>query len=112
MDPTVERFRALARSSPWRWSTLHYIQERHPSGRDHNRVRVFIRRPHLARVEQPDGTLLRVHRGEPQTITPLSRHGNAPPVTLPGPSDVEVELDADGWSADVPDGGSSAPTSR
>lgn len=93
MDPTIERFRALARSSPWRWSTLRYVQERHPSGRDHNRVRVFIRRPKTARVEQLDGTLLRVHSGEPQTVTPLSRHGNAPPVTLPGPSDVEVELD-------------------
>ena len=54
MDPTIERFRALARSSPWRWSTLRYVQERDPSGRDQNLVRVFIRRPRLARVEQLD----------------------------------------------------------
>jgi len=37
-----------------------------------------------------------VHRGEPQTVTPLSRHGDADPVTLPSPSQVEVELDEDG----------------
>ena len=93
MDPSIERFRCLARSSPWRWSTLRYVKERDQSGRHNNRVRVLIRRPHLARVEQLDGTLLRVHRGEPQTVTPLSRHGNAPPMTLPRPSEVEVELD-------------------
>jgi hypothetical protein len=95
MDPTIERFRALARSSPWRWSTLRYVQERDPSGRDQNRVRVWIRRPKLARVELLDGTLLRVHRGEPRTVTPLSRRGDAPPVTLQVPSEVEVELDDD-----------------
>ena len=103
MDPTIERFRALARSSPWRWSTLRYVQQRDQSGRDQNRVRVFIRRPRLARVEQLDGTLLHVHRGEPRTATPLSRRGDAPPVTIPGPSEVQVELDEDGLIRRRPD---------
>ena len=93
MEPTIERFRALARSSPWRWATLRYVVERDPSGRERGRIRVLIRRPKLARVEQLDGTLLGVHRDQPQTATPLSRRGKAPPVVLPGPSDVEVELD-------------------
>ncbi len=35
-------------------------------------------------------------RGEPQTVTPLSRHGDADPVTLPSPAEVEAEFDADG----------------
>jgi hypothetical protein len=108
MDPTVERFRALARSSPWRWSTLRYVQRLHLGTRDHDVTRVFIRRPKLARTEQLDGTLLSVYRDEPQQVTPLRRRGYAPagtrlrrrggaaPVALPGPADVEVELDDDG----------------
>src|SRR5680860_10269 len=97
MDPTIERFRSLARSSPWRWSTLRYVQQQDPSGRDDGPVRVLIRRPKLARVERLDGTLLRVLREEPQTVTPLSRDGNASPVELPGVSDAVVDLDADGF---------------
>ena len=96
MQPTPERFRALARSSPWRWSTLRYVLERDPPGRDRNRVRVLIRRPKLARVEGLDGTLLSVHRDQLQTSTPLSRRGDAAPEVLPGPSVVEVEFDEDG----------------
>ncbi len=108
MDPTVERFRALARSSPWRWSTLRYVQRLHLGTRDHDVTRVFIRRPKLARTEQLDGTLLSVYRDEAQQVTPLSRRGYAPAgtrlrrrsnaaaVTLPSPTDVEVERDDDG----------------
>jgi hypothetical protein len=108
MDPTVERFRALARSSPWRWSTLRYVQRLHLGTRSHEVTRVFIRRPKLARIEALDGTLLSVYRDDPQQVTPLARRGYAPagrvlrrrdappPVTLPGPADVEVELDDDG----------------
>jgi hypothetical protein len=97
MEPSAERFRALARSSPWRWSTLRYTEQQpdwsHPDDRP---VRVLIRRPKLARVERLDGTLLRVLREDPQTVTPLSRDGNAKPVQLPGVSDAVVERDADG----------------
>jgi hypothetical protein len=108
MDPTVERFRALARSSPWRWSTLRYVQRLDLGTHGHDVTRVFIRRPKLARTEQLDGTLRWVYRDEPQQVTPLRRRGYAPagtrlrprgggdPVTLPGPADVAVELDDDG----------------
>jgi hypothetical protein len=97
MEPSTERFRALARSSPWRWSTLRYLQAEDPSGCDEGPVRVLIRRPKLARLERLDGTLLRVVRDEQQTFTPLSRGGNATPVELPGVSDAVVDLDADGF---------------
>lgn len=96
MDPTIERFRALARSSPWRWSTLRYVQQQDPSGDGGEPVQVFIRRPKLARIERLDGTLLQVLRDEPQTATPLSRDGSASPVVVPGVSDAMVDLDADG----------------
>jgi hypothetical protein len=45
MEPTIERSRALARSSPWRWSTLRYT-ERQPDWvlPDDGPVRVLVRR--------------------------------------------------------------------
>lgn len=103
MDVTVERFRALARSSPWRWSTLRYVHERDPSGSDRDRVRVWVRRPKLARVERLDGTLLGVHREQARTMTPLSRRGDAPPIKLPDPSSIEVDLDEDGLARQRPE---------
>jgi hypothetical protein len=104
MEPTVERFRALARSSPWRWSTLRYTTEQPLWARaDGGPVRVLIRRPKLARIERLDGTLRGVLRDEPQRVTPLSRAGNAEPTDLPGVSDAEVEYDADGLVRRRPD---------
>ncbi len=98
MESTVERFRALARSSPWRWSTLRYTEQQPdwmPAG--DGPVRVLIRRPKLARIEYLDGTLRGIRREEPQTVAPLSRDGNASPVELPGASGAVVEYDADGF---------------
>ena len=95
MEPTVDRFRALARSSPWRWTTLRYVQHRPPVAPS-AAVRVFVRRPKLARVERLDGNLVRVVREDAQPVTPLARHGVAKPVQLPTASDVMVDLDADG----------------
>lgn len=40
MQPTADDFRALARSSPWRWRTLHFT--RHLGG---NAVEAWLRRP-------------------------------------------------------------------
>jgi hypothetical protein len=91
-------------SSPWRWSTLRYVQQHDPSGRDEGPVRVLIRRPKLARVERLDGTLLRVLREQPQTSTPLSRDGNARPVELPRVADAVVDFDADGLVRRRPEG--------
>lgn len=103
MEATVERFRALARSSPWRWATLRYVQHQpllHPYDRV---VRVSIRRPHLARVETLDGALLQVHdMPTQQTITRLTWGGSTAPVTLPTPVDLHVDLDADGLVRERP----------
>ncbi|MDG3011497.1 hypothetical protein G4X40_15220 [Rhodococcus sp. D2-41] len=50
--PTVEQFRALARSSPWRWSTLDFDWR---AGAERRRMQ--LRRPDSLRVEFEDGTL-------------------------------------------------------
>ena len=55
--PTEERFRALARSSPWRWSTLEFgWTDSFTSNPRH----AWVRRPNQVRVESADGTLDRV----------------------------------------------------
>ena len=92
----IERFRALARSSPWRWSTLRYVRLQHPIGSETVPVRVLVRRRKLARVKDLNGSLLRVLREQPQTVTPLSRWGDAPPIALPGATDVDIEVDEGG----------------
>lgn len=51
MQPTVDTFRALARSSPWRWRTLHFTH------RDGQRVvEAWVRRPGELVVRLPDGS--------------------------------------------------------
>jgi hypothetical protein len=104
MEATVERFRALARSSPWRWATLRYVQYDPVLLPDDAAVRVWIRRPHLARVESLDGTVLQIH-DEPtqQSVTRLTWGGSASPVTLPTAADVAVDLDDDGLVRRRPD---------
>ncbi|MBW3575804.1 MAG: hypothetical protein KY450_13335 [Actinobacteria bacterium] len=62
MDPTPERFVALARSSPWRWRTLRLRVLR---GWGSPPFRALVRRPDGLRVEALDGTLLNAERQEP-----------------------------------------------
>jgi hypothetical protein len=59
MELTEERFRALARSSPWRWCSLQFVRTRRPE-RDRLAadVRAWLRRPGGLRVEDLDGRLL------------------------------------------------------
>ena len=96
MEVDIERFRALARSSPWLWSTLRYVRLQHSIGSETVPVRVLVRRPKLARLEDLNGTLLRVLREQPQTVTPLSRWGRVRPIALPGATDVDIEVDEGG----------------
>ncbi|MGA8245493.1 MAG: hypothetical protein WB797_01165 [Nocardioides sp.] len=51
MQPTVDDFRALARSSPWRWTTLHF---RHRSGFG-GTCEAWVRRPGRLLVRRPTG---------------------------------------------------------
>ncbi len=55
LQPTVDAFHALARSSPWRWRTLHF---RHREGREE--VEAWLRRPGRLTVRTADGRLHRV----------------------------------------------------
>ncbi|MHB8293129.1 MAG: hypothetical protein ACYDH5_00530 [Acidimicrobiales bacterium] len=64
MEPTAERFRALARSSPWRWRTLRFTVswQGYPSVPATTTVRAWLARPDALRVEGLDGTLLVAER--------------------------------------------------
>lgn len=57
--PTPERFRALARSSPWRWHTVRIrVRWNGPSTPWPASVRAWVRRPDGLRVETLDGRLV------------------------------------------------------
>lgn len=81
LTPTPERFHALARSSPWRWSTLRFTWESFtwPDGPEPRRatvpVRAWVRRPDALRVEDLDGSVrtARVDPSLPTRGTPLVR---------------------------------------
>jgi hypothetical protein len=68
-EPSADAFAALARSSPWRWSTLRFTVEWAPAGRGRGAVQAWLRRPDRLRVETVDGGLLRVVR-DPRPATP------------------------------------------
>jgi hypothetical protein len=59
--PSAESFGALARSSPWLWSTLRFTERRRMYD-GIRELRAWLRRPDLVRVETLDGTLLQVVR--------------------------------------------------
>jgi hypothetical protein len=63
--PSADAFAALARSSPWRWSTLRFTERRGgPNARAE--IRAWLRRPDLLRVETAAGTLVQVVREQRQ----------------------------------------------
>jgi hypothetical protein len=66
VTPTVDDFQALARSSPWRWTTLHFV---HRSGFPGD-CEAWVRRPGQLLVRTPDG---REHResGLPYSSTTM-----------------------------------------
>ncbi|MER7606941.1 hypothetical protein [Nocardioides sp. NPDC127503] len=61
---TEDTFRALARSSPWRFSALHFTWRT----RDEGDVECWLRRPGWLRVRDADGD--RVERGEAPVFDP------------------------------------------
>src|SRR6185312_1731576 len=62
--PSAAAFADLARSSPGRWSTLLFTQQRSLRG-ETRELRAWLRRPDLLRVETLDGALLQVVRERP-----------------------------------------------
>jgi len=115
MEVTEERFRALARSSPWRWSTLRFVHRRQPErGRFDGGVRAWLQRPDRLRVEDLDGGLIQVVREEhPRSVGVLTagRRRRSHEETLLLPSEVTPEIGSDGlvrarpsdWEVDYDD---------
>ena len=104
-EACAEDFRALARSSPWRWSTLRFTARwtgQHPHG---NRpLRAWLRRPDRLRVETVDGELLQVVRERRQHAGVYSTDGERT-VDLPWATDAGApapELRPDGLVARRP----------
>ncbi|MCW2578965.1 MAG: uncharacterized protein JWR82_566 [Blastococcus sp.] len=75
--PSPESFAALARSSPWRWSTLRFTGswpgDRYRAGP----VRAWLRRPDVLRVETLDGGLLQVVGGAEPAVAVLDPDGDS-----------------------------------
>ncbi len=66
--PDADAFAALARSSPWRWTTLRFTVSWPADPWRTGEVRAWLRRPDSLRVESLDGALLRAERTRPPTV--------------------------------------------
>lgn len=99
-DLTEDSFRALARSAPWRFSTLRFTRS---TARGES-VEAWLARPGRLRVRTDDG---RVHgvTGVPYTRDVLRLDGGPRRAWVPVlPADVPVDLDDDGFVARRPGG--------
>jgi hypothetical protein len=83
--PSADAFAALARSSPWRWSTLRFTEGRvRPGAR--GPLRAWLRRPDAVRVESLAGELIQVVR-EPRRSVGLLTSDGGRTEHLPWPTD-------------------------
>jgi hypothetical protein len=107
--PAADAFAALARSSPWRWSTLRFTADGLPD-ETFPTVRAWLRRPDLLRVETLEGRLLQVVREGGPAVSVLTPGGGRPVQATRGEA-LEPVLRADGlvgrrpgnrWSHDAP----------
>lgn len=103
MEVTEERFRALARSSPWRWSTLRFTLVRRPSHTPgfETGLRAWVRRPDAVRVEDLHGNLVQVVHEEPRTVGLLTPEGGST-MPLQDPRSSPPPLDDDGFVVERP----------
>jgi hypothetical protein len=94
MQPTIDSWRALARSSPWRWHSLHLT--RHESGRS---VEAWVRRPGELLV-RPEGGREEYVTGAPYSTAVLRSATDArAPMRRPEPG---VVMRPDGLVAHRP----------
>ena len=99
LRPTTDTFRALARSSPWRWSSVEVFVDRGTS--EH----AWIRRPDRLRVESEGRPVQTVDGARPMTgRVQYSSSGRSVPVTRVWPTDLQPVLDSDGLVAVRPEG--------
>lgn len=103
MEVSDERFRALARSSPWRWSSLRFVHTSRPArGPFDAGVRAWLRRPDCLRVEDLDGRLIQTERASgPRTVGLLTPHGQRE-LPLRRPSSVTPVFGTDGLVRERP----------
>jgi hypothetical protein len=102
--PSAEDFRALARSSPWRWSTLRFTVRWVGDPYRARPLRGWVRRPDRLRVETIDGELVQVVREHRQTVGVLTTDGGRTQ-SLPWATDASAprpELRPDGLVARRP----------
>jgi hypothetical protein len=104
--PSADSFAALARSSPWRWSTLRFTVRWPADVYRQESLRAWLRRPDVVRVETVDGEFRQVVREPRATAAVLS----FPPTaethrTYPWPAEAAAPvLRADGLVAVRPGG--------
>jgi hypothetical protein len=102
MEVIEERFWALARSSPWRWSSLQFVRTRRGRDQFGDDVRAWLRRPGALRVEDLDGHLLQIEMGSaPRTVGLLTSDGGRE-LPLRPPSSVTPVFGADGLVRERP----------
>jgi hypothetical protein len=76
-------FAALARSSPWLWSTLRFTARWPGDPWRPQELRGWLRRPDRLRVETVDGALVQVVHGSPQRVGLITSDGDRHTATLP-----------------------------
>ena len=100
--PSADSFAALARSSPWRWSTLRFTVRR---GRDERRsepLRAWLRRSDLLRIETLDTERRQIVREPPTKVGVLTLDGgDARPLPWPGTTE-QPPFRPDGLVAERP----------
>lgn len=106
--PSAADVAALARSSPWRWSTLRFTVRWSGSAGDTQPLRAWLRRPDRLRVETTDGALQQVVHESPAEVGVFTFNGEPPyTATLPwwtDPAAPRPRLRADGLVTVRPDG--------
>ncbi|MEW2014561.1 hypothetical protein [Rhodococcus sp. NPDC076796] len=99
--PSVEQFRRLAQSSPWRWKTVEFelLPPHHTLA-----VHAWIRRPGNMRVEDANGKVVeRVRAGVPFAGTVVQySDGTTRPPEARWPSDTTPTIDSDGLVSALP----------
>jgi hypothetical protein len=100
--PSADSFAALARSSPWRWSTLRFTVTWPGDPWSDGAVRAWLRRPDSLRVESLDGALLRAERTSPPTIGIYGSHRGSTRPALWASQAVRPPLRPDGLAAERP----------
>jgi hypothetical protein len=76
-------FAALARSSPWLWSTLRFTARWPGEPWRTEELRAWLRRPDRLRVETVDGALVQVVHESPQRVGVTTSDGDRHTATLP-----------------------------